>query len=157
MGRRHPPWTADQERVYLFRHFTIDHLGEDGEPTMAERVLVVGNCNPDHAMLSLLLKRSFQADVVRAHSPSDALAALRSGPFGLVLVNRILDRDGSEGLELIRTIKASPEFGATPVMMITDYPEHQALAVAAGAASGFGKSELQDAETHEKLARILGA
>ncbi len=123
---------------------------------MTKRVLEIGNCNLDHALLGVLLKRSFQANVVRAHDASEALAALRSGPFDLVLVNRILDRDGSDGLELIRTIKASPEFAATPVMMITNYPEHQERAVAAGAASGFGKAELQAAETHEKLARFLG-
>ena len=124
---------------------------------MTKRVLEIGNCNLDHALLGVLLKRSFQANVVRAHDASEALAALRSGPFDLVLVNRILDRDGSDGLELIQTIKASPEFAATPVMMITNYPEHQERAVAAGAESGFGKAELQAAETHAKLARFLDA
>jgi CheY-like chemotaxis protein len=122
---------------------------------MTKRVLEIGNCNLDHTLLSVLLNRNFQAAVIRAHDAAEALAALRSGPFDLVLVNRLLDRDGSEGLGLIRTIKASPEFAATPVMMITNYPEHQERAVAAGAELGFGKAELQAAETHEKLARFL--
>lgn len=122
---------------------------------MTRRVLVIGNCNPDHAALSVLLKRGFQADVVRAHGAADALAELYRGRFDLVLVNRILDRDGSDGLELIRAIKAAPESTATPVMMLTDFPEHQARAVAAGAESGFGKAELQAAETRARLARFL--
>lgn len=124
---------------------------------MPKRVLEIGNCGADHALLSGLLKRSFRAEVVRAHAASDALAALRHGRFDLVLVNRILDRDGSEGLELLKTIKTTPESASTPVMMLTNYPEQQELAVAAGAEPGFGKDELQAAETHEKLARFLGA
>jgi CheY-like chemotaxis protein len=123
---------------------------------MPKRVLEIGNCNLDHALLSSVLHRSFQADVVRTHGASDALAALRNGPFDLVLVNRILDRDGSEGLDFIRTIKSTPEFAAIPVMMITNYADHQDRAVAAGAERGFGKSDMHTAQTHEQLKRFLG-
>jgi CheY-like chemotaxis protein len=122
---------------------------------MSKRVLDVGNCSADHARISVWLKRTFRAEVVRAHGPADALAALRDRPFDLVLVNRLLDRDGSEGLEIIQTIKATPELAAVPVMLITNYPEHQERAVAAGAELGFGKAELGTAEAQQKLAPFL--
>jgi hypothetical protein len=41
-------------------------------------------------------------------------------------------------------------------MLITNYPEHQDAAIAAGAVRGFGKKELAAAETHAKLASVLG-
>ena len=36
---------------------------------------------------------------------------------------------------------------ATPVMLVTNYPEHQQAAVEAGAEPGFGKDVLRSAET----------
>jgi CheY-like chemotaxis protein len=75
--------------------------------------------------------------------------------FDLVLVNRLLDRDGSQGLDIIRKIKSHPDLSVVPVMMLTDYPEHQQRAVEAGAEPGFGKSELHSPETLDKLRRFL--
>lgn len=124
--------------------------------TMAKRVLDVGNCPPDHAAIRSLLERAFGAVVVQAHGPDDALAALRSAAFDLVLVNRKLDRDYSDGIEVIRQIKSDEQLRDVPVMLITNYAEHQAAAVADGALYGFGKLELQTAETRDKLTQVLG-
>ena len=95
------------------------------------------------------------ADVVQAHGPEDALSALRRGNFDLVLVNRKLDRDGSDGLAIIQQIKADEQLAATPCMLITNFPEHQAAAVAAGAEPGFGKSSVSAPETIERLGKYL--
>jgi CheY-like chemotaxis protein len=76
--------------------------------------------------------------------------------FDLVLVNRKLDRDDSEGLDIVKSIKADPRLAAVPVMLITNYAEHQETAVAAGAEYGFGKKELNNDATRGKLQRILG-
>lgn len=122
---------------------------------MTKRVLDVGNCDQDHGSIQNLIQRHFAAEVVRVHGPDDALAALRAGPFELVVVNRKLDRDGSDGLALIRQIKADEQLRATPVMLITNYAEYQAQAVAAGAESGFGKSELGDERVVQNLSRFL--
>lgn len=122
---------------------------------MTKRVLAVGNCSADHGAIAATIKRAFGAEVVRAHGRDDALAAMHRGPFELVLVNRILDRDGSDGLDVIRAIKATPEGGAVPVMLITNFAEHQQTAIAAGAEPGFGKAELGSADTRQKLARFL--
>lgn len=120
-----------------------------------KRVLDVGQCNPDHASIRSMLERQFDAEVVRAHQLDDALQQLRSGQFDLVLVNRKLDIDYSDGMEIIKRIKADPELNSVPVMLVTNYPEYDQAAVAAGAESGFGKAQLSDPKTHEKLARIL--
>src|SRR5262245_49120819 len=105
---------------------------------MPKRVLDVGNCGPDHAAITQLMRR-FGAEVVQADGAHDALSLLRSGGVDLVLVNRKLDMDYSDGIEVIRQIKADPAVAATPVMLITNYAEHQDAAEAIGALRGFGK------------------
>lgn len=122
---------------------------------MTKRVLDVGNCDMDHGNITAALQRNFQAEVVRAHGPDDTFQQLRQGGFDLVLVNRKLDQDYSDGLDIIKAIKADAELASTPVMLITNYPEYQQTAVAAGAEPGFGKKELALPETHAKLAKFL--
>jgi CheY-like chemotaxis protein len=92
---------------------------------------------------------------VQAHGPDDALEQLRGGRLDLVLVNRKLDQDYSDGIEIIRRVKAEPGIAGVPIMLISNYPEHQAAAVAAGAVQGFGKLEFEQPETREKIAAIL--
>ena len=122
---------------------------------MPKRVLDVGNCSVDHGAISSALRRDFGAEIVQAHGPDDALLELRTGSFDLVLVNRKLDQDYSDGLDIIKAIKADAELQATPVMLITNYAEHQETAVAIGAELGFGKKELSLPATREKLAKFL--
>jgi DNA-binding NtrC family response regulator len=119
---------------------------------MSKRVLSVGQCSVDHAALSAMLKKNFGAEVVPAETAADALVALEHEKFDLVMVNRKLDADYSDGVEIIRTIKAT---AATPCMLVTNYPEHQQAAVAAGAEPGFGKLAYGLPETRERLARFL--
>ena len=122
---------------------------------MVKRVLDVGNCVPDHAAIRNLLERTFHAEVVQADGPDDSLALLRSEPFDLVLVNRKLDQDYSDGLDIIKAIKADAKLSTIPCMLITNYPDQQQLAIAAGAIYGFGKKELHTQETHQRLAKLL--
>ena len=122
---------------------------------MGKTVLSAGNCSMDHAAISRMLSEEFGVEVRRSARLDDTIKALRSGRFDLVLVNRILDADGSEGLEVIREIKSTLDLAAMPVMLVSNYAEHQASAVAAGAEPGFGKAELYEPQTREKLARFL--
>jgi two-component system chemotaxis response regulator CheY len=122
---------------------------------MSKRVLSVGQCGVDHAALSNMLERTFGAEVVPADSADEALAALGEGKFDLVMVNRKLDADYSDGIEIIRQIKADPQLSATPCMLVTNYPEHQQAAIAAGAEPGFGKLAYNRPETRERLAKFL--
>jgi len=122
---------------------------------MTKHILNVGQCDLDHGAIRRLVEREFDAGVARADRLDDALALLRSDRFDLVLVNRKLDADDSDGIDVVRAIHADAALAGVPVMLVTNYPEHQAAAVAAGAAPGFGKAELEAAATREKLARFL--
>ena len=119
------------------------------------RVLSVGQCSYDQGAITRTLEHAFDVRVKGAVAKDDALEALRSEPFNLVLVNRILDRDGSSGLDLIRAIKADPELAEVPVMLVSNYGDAQADAVAIGALRGFGKVELRDPATRDRLAEVL--
>jgi CheY-like chemotaxis protein len=125
--------------------------------TMTKRILDVGQCNPDHSSISRLLNQHFDVEIVRAHLESDAVESLQAEPFDLVLVNRKLDRDYSDGLGIIRNIRSDENLKHTPVMLVSNYPESQDEAVAAGAVYGFGKAELGNPDVVERLAAILGS
>jgi CheY-like chemotaxis protein len=122
---------------------------------MPKRVLDVGQCGPDHFAIRSYLTRNFDCEVVQAHDAERALAELRNGEFHLVLVNRKLDMDYSDGIDVVRALKADPRAANVPVMLVTNYPEHQDAAIAAGAVRGFGKLEFEKPETRAKIAEIL--
>jgi CheY-like chemotaxis protein len=123
---------------------------------MTKRVLDIGNCAVDHGAIRGMIERSFAAEVVQAHGQDDALDLLGRERFDLVLVNRKLDQDYSDGLDVVAAIKARPELADLPCMLVTNYPEHQAVAVAAGCEPGFGKRSLYEPQTHERLKKHLG-
>jgi CheY-like chemotaxis protein len=122
---------------------------------MKKTVLAVGNCRFDHASIAMLLHSKFDVEVLRASKAGRAITMLRARPLDLVLLNRIFAADGTEGIDVIRRLKADPELGRIPVMLVSNYPEFQEAAVAAGAEPGFGKAELHTPETVRKLSRFL--
>ena len=122
---------------------------------MAKRVLDVGNCDPDHGGITALLQANFNVEIDRAHGFSDALEAIRREPYDLVTINRLMDRDGTPGMDIIKEVKGDPAIANTKVMMITNFVEHQELAVKAGAVAGFGKAALHDSETLAILSEHL--
>ncbi len=124
---------------------------------MLKRVLDVGNCAADHGAIRALIEENFRAEVVPAHGAADALQELRAQAVALVLVNRKLDRDHSDGLDVVKQIKSQPKLAAVPVMLITNFAEHQQSAVQCGAEPGFGKSELDRPETLAKLKKFLAS
>ena len=102
-----------------------------------------------------LIENGFDAEVVPAAGAVDALQELRDGAFDLVLVNRVVDADGTYGVEIIEQIKADASLAGVPVMLVTNYLEHQQQAVEAGAEPGFGKDALATPETRRILERFL--
>ena len=90
------------------------------------------------------------------HSATEALDRLRGEAFDLVLVNRVFDRTAEGGLDLIRKTKADAKTSAVPVMLVSNFPESQTEAVAAGALPGFGKAALAEEATRERLEKVLG-
>jgi len=127
------------------------------EKAESKRVLDVGQCNHDHGMLTRLLA-GFGARVDRVKGLEEAKRALREARYDLVLVNRQLDADGSPGIDVVRAIKteADPALSAVPVMLVSNFPDAQEEAVAAGATLGFGKAELDAPQTKSRLEAVLG-
>ena len=126
-------------------------------PRSRSVVLDVGNCVPDFSSIKRMLQTHFEVDVLQAHRADDALAVLREQTVHLVLVNRKLDCDYSDGTEVLKSIKADPQVSHVPVMLVTNYAEHQQAAVALGAEYGFGKLEMQAPATIARLSQFLGS
>lgn len=122
---------------------------------MTKQVLSVGQCGFDHGAISRFVQSTCAAHVTAAETTDEALDLLRRSRYDLVLVNRVLDADGSPGVELIRQMQADADLQSVPVMLVTNYPDHQQQAVALGAAYGFGKSELGTAEAAARLKEYL--
>lgn len=127
----------------------------NASPQKSPRVLDVGNCGHDHGQISRMLERNFGAVTATADTPDEALERLAREQFDLVLINRKLDHDYSDGIEVVKRIKSDPKLKDTPVMLVTNYAEHQAAAVAEGALPGFGKLELGSPATRERLSAVL--
>lgn len=122
---------------------------------MTKRVLNVGQCGMDHSAISQFLNEHFDAEVDCSHLPSDTLQLLRNNRYDLVLINRKLDADHSDGLDIIKTLKADAELRDVPVMLVSNYDDAQQSAVSEGAIYGFGKSEYASAEVIGQLKAIL--
>lgn len=118
-------------------------------------VLSIGQCNFDHGRISETLRHAFKAEVVGADTFDEALPLIERNPPALILVNRKLDLDGSDGLAIIQELRSGPATANIPVMLVSNYPEYQAQAVALGATEGFGKAELGRPETLAKLESYL--
>jgi CheY-like chemotaxis protein len=123
---------------------------------MTKIVIDCGNCGPDYNAIRKLMQSQFEAVVVQTHGLEDTLEQLAQRPADLITVNRKLDRDYSDGIEVIRGIKADSRFASIPVMLITNYDEYQQEAIQAGALRGFGKLSVNDPATVRLLEPILG-
>ncbi len=126
------------------------------QPKHGKRVLSVGQCFADHSSISRVLSGAFGAEVVGADSPRETLDHLRQGAFSLVLVNRVLDADGSSGLDLIRAIRSEETLRDVPVMLVSNYEDAQREAVAAGARPGFGTAALAQPNMLARVREMLG-
>ncbi|MEQ8836881.1 MAG: response regulator, partial [Lacipirellulaceae bacterium] len=104
---------------------------------MSKQVLDVGNCVPDHTAIKHFFTSNFDCEVSQTHGPEDTVALLKKQPFDLVVINRKLDHDYTDGTDTLKAIKADPAIANVPVMIITNYEEHQDAAVKLGAERGF--------------------
>ena len=120
---------------------------------MPARVLSVGSCTSDDARLHRVLASQAQVHMETAYTAHDAKNLIEQHDYTLVLVNRILDGDGTAGTDFIADIRKSGI--DTPLMLVSDYAEAQATAVANGALPGFGKSDLFSPDTAERFRAIL--
>lgn len=119
----------------------------------AARVLVVGNCSFDNAMLRRWLAEEFQAEHQAVQTGDEAVHAVGQEKYDLVIVNRVLDYDGSSGVEVIERLRQ--EKNVPPTMLLSNYSDAQAAATAAGAVPGFGKNDLPGEEARSRVAPYL--
>ena len=119
------------------------------------RVIDVGNCGFDHGSLNGLLQQHFQIPCVSVANGTELERELQNGDVALVIVNRVFDRDGGDGMALIEQLKQQPATATLPVMLLSNYADAQEKAVALGAFPGFGKSSLRSEATRELLAGVL--
>jgi CheY-like chemotaxis protein len=118
-------------------------------------VLDVGNCDPDHGMIRGMLTEHFDVTIDRVMFVDDALARMREKKYDLVLCNRLIFDDDSEGIELLKRAKADPALAAAPIMMISNFADAQSASIAAGGEPGFGKANVSNAGTISLLAKYL--
>ncbi|QDT27012.1 hypothetical protein Pan153_12020 [Gimesia panareensis] len=123
---------------------------------MTKRVLSVGQCLPDASALSRFLNKHFEVQIEEADVEQDTLQKLKDTAYDLVMINRKLDADYSDGIELMQKIKNTPDVKPCTLMLVSNYVEYQEQAVGVGAAYGIGKNEYRDPETVARLQPYLG-
>jgi hypothetical protein len=113
-------------------------------------IILVGHCGPDVHLLKSAVSRAVPGARIIAANDAESLARAELAD-ALLLVNRVLDGGFADdrGIELIRDIHQRP--GAPKTMLISNYKDAQADAVAAGALPGFGKTQLHDLITTQRL------
>ena len=120
-------------------------------------VVLVGHCGPDEWMLKAAIRRMAPKVELRIQSADDdATIEQFLNPESLFLINRMLDGDFSteSGIDFITEIAGRSEHPA--MMLISDFPDAQQAAIAAGALPGFGKSQLYNEASAAKLRHALG-
>jgi hypothetical protein len=121
-----------------------------------KKVVLVGHCGPDSSYLRMSVQRAGRDVVVLMADDDKHLAEIIDSGADLLLVNRTLDYgfEDESGVALIGKLRAvQPNLRA---MLVSNYPEAQAEAVANGALPGFGKRELGTPRVTEIIRGALG-
>lgn len=118
---------------------------------MSKIVALVGHCGPDSTYLRIAISRSIKdAKIVVADDDAELSKVLQDG-VDLILFNRELGYGFSDSIGVNIISKLHKENVRTRMMLISNYPEAQQAAVAAGALPGFGKRELGTSRVAELL------
>ena len=123
---------------------------------MGKKVALVGHCGPNSSFLRIAVSRAGQdVQVLSADDGRELNRVLEQG-VDLLLFNRQLDFgfDDDEGVAVIRKLR--PHFPNVKMMLVSNYPEAQAAAVAEGALPGFGKRELNSPRVADLIRDALG-
>jgi two-component system chemotaxis response regulator CheY len=120
----------------------IEKQDTAGAVGMSKKVVLVGHCGPDSSYLRMVVKQAAKdATLLSADNQIELNEAIEKGA-DLLLFNRELGYgfDENLGAEVIRKLR--PEYPSIRMMLVSNYPDAQAAAVAAGALPGFGKREI---------------
>ncbi len=120
-----------------------------------KRIILIGHCGPDSSYLRMAARQADPKAVIVAADDEQTLQQALGVGGGLYLINRQLDYGMREsmGVELIRRLKK--EYPQLKMMLISNYPEAQAEAIAAGALPGFGKREIGTPRVGELIRAAL--
>ena len=123
---------------------------------MPKKIALVGHCGPDSSFLRITVARAHRdVQVLMVDDDADLQRVLDDG-VDLLLLNRQLDYgfDETEGVALIARIRAN--YPNAKTMLVSNYPDAQAAAVAAGALPGFGKRDLGTPRVAQLIRDALG-
>jgi two-component system, chemotaxis family, chemotaxis protein CheY len=121
-----------------------------------KKVVLVGHCGADSSYLRIAVSSAGAAGIsVVAADDQEALDASLQDSAELVLINRVLDWgfDDQEGIALITRLRQT--YPQVKTMLVSNYADAQAAAVAAGALPGFGKREIGTPRVKEILRSAL--
>ena len=123
---------------------------------MAKKVALVGHCGPDSSFLRMAVSSADRSVQVLAADDSGELSQVLAQGVDLLLLNREMPYgfDDSEGIDLIRKLRT--KHPGVKMMLVSNYPDAQAAAVAAGAVPGFGKREIGTSRVQHVLREALG-
>jgi len=122
---------------------------------MLKRIALIGHCGPDSSYLRMAVSRAARDTTVVAIDSEEELQQAIDDGVDLLLINRKLDYgfDESEGVAVIRRLRA--EHPELRMMLVSNYPEAQAAALAAGALPGFGKRDIGSPRATELIRDAL--
>jgi hypothetical protein len=123
---------------------------------MGKTVVLVGHCGPDSSFLRMAVSSAERGINVSMADDSQELKAALEGGVDLVLLNRELGWgfDHPLGVEVIKMFRAA--YPTTKFMLVSNYADAQAAAVAAGGVPGFGKREIGQPRVTQLIREVLG-
>jgi DNA-binding NarL/FixJ family response regulator len=123
---------------------------------MSKKIALVGHCGPDSSYLRMTVMKAAGtgAQILMADDASELKDALEQG-VDLILFNRELGYGFQDkmGVDAIKRLRATQPNLKT--MLVSNYADAQAAAVANGALPGFGKREIGSPRVIEVLKAAL--
>ena len=123
---------------------------------MSKKIVLVGHCGPDSSYLRMTVMKAAGSDakILMADDDSELKDALEQGA-DLILFNRELgygfqDKMGVDAIKRLRTTHP-----AVKSMLVSNYADAQAQALANGALPGFGKREIGSPRVLEVIRAAL--
>jgi two-component system, chemotaxis family, chemotaxis protein CheY len=117
----------------------------------AKKIVLVGHCGPDATYLRIAVRSALGEATISSADDRAALDRAIDAGVDLILFNRELDYgfEPATGVDMIRLLKQQhPDL---KMMLITNRPEVQAAAIAAGGMPGFGKRDIGSPHARELL------
>lgn len=118
-------------------------MTEPSSSDSRKRILLVGHCGPDGSYLRGAVKTALgDVQFLQAEDNAQLEKLVEEGGVDLILFNRDLGYgfEPAMGVDMIAWLRQ--QHPALRMMMVSNYPDAQAAAVAAGALSGFGKRQI---------------